>query len=335
MKKTLQIFIAVSLLILMVGCSKNSQTSNKDDLNFQKEKTTEEATIIKVGLPKAPPSLAVLRMKENKSLGDNVEIDISIWDEPEALIAMVQGDEHDIFAFPLTVVSKLYNKGMDLKLMNVNTWGVTSFVTSDKNFNSWKDLKGKTVYVPLQSSPPDVLTQFFLSEAGLEVGKDVEIKYASMPEVAQLLISGEAEYATLIEPQVTKVLMKNPDVKVALSFEDEWQRVNNTDNMIPNAGIGAKGTFISENPEVVAKFQAEYEKALLWTLENPEESGLLAEKYLGLNDKLIEKSIPNMGLVYKSSLDAKDELSMFYNLLFDFDPKTIGGKIPNEGMYYQ
>ena len=35
------------------------------------------------------------------------------------------------------------------------------------------------------------------------MGEDVEIVYASTAEVAALLASGEAEYATLIEPQVT------------------------------------------------------------------------------------------------------------------------------------
>ena len=35
--------------------------------------------------------------------------------------------------------------------MNVNTWGVTYFMTTDPAFETWADLAGKTVYIP--SSP--------------------------------------------------------------------------------------------------------------------------------------------------------------------------------------
>lgn len=296
---------------------------------------SQEPAVITVGVPTAPPALPVLRMIETKALGGNVEIKLDIWNEPETLIAMVQDGEHDLFAFPLTVVAKLYSKGLDVRLMNVNTWGVTYFLTSDPEFNSWEDLKGKTVYIPLQSSPPDALTQYFLHEAGLEPGTDVEIVYASTPEVAALLASGEAVYGTLIEPQVTKALTANENLRVALSFEKEWQRVTGTETKIPNAGFGTTQKFIDENPQITADFQRAYEEAAAWVNEHPEEAGALAEKYLGLKAGLVAKALPNMGLEYHSSADSMEELTTFYRLLNDFDPSMIGGKLPDDGMYYE
>ena len=41
-----------------------------------------------------------------------------------------------------------------------------------------------------------------------------------------------------------------------------------------------------------------------------------------------------MGLIYKNAADAKTDLDGFYQLLNDFDPSMIGGKVPDEGMYY-
>lgn len=41
-----------------------------------------------------------------------------------------------------------------------------------------------------------------------------------------------------------------------------------------------------------------------------------------------------MGLFFKSAEDAKPELDTFYNLLNDFDASMIGGKLPDDGMYY-
>ena len=181
-------------------------------------------------------------------LGENVTIDLNVWNSPEELLAMVQGGEHDLYAFPLTVVSTLYNKGLDVRLMNVNTWGVTYFMTTDPAFETWADLAGKTVYIPLQSSPPDALTQYFLNEAGLTVGEDVEIVYASTAEVAALLASGEAEYATLIEPQVTSAMSQNSEVRRALSFEEEVAAGHRHRHHDPQRRLRHHPGFIDEKP---------------------------------------------------------------------------------------
>lgn len=333
MKKILSLILVLVLCLSLASCG-DSTLEDKNVIGSSDNNIKNKKITITLGVPTAPPTLPILRMIETKALGENVEIKLDIWNEPETLIAMVQDGKHQLFAFPLTVISKLYNKGVDVKLMNVNTWGVTYFLTSDPDFKTWKDLKGKKVYIPLQSSPPDVLTQYFLAEAGLEVGKDVEIIYASAPEVATLLATGEAIYGTQIEPLVTKALMKNKDLHIAFDFESEWQRVNGTDSKIPNAGFGATQKFINNNPELADKFQQEYKKATQWVNENPKEIGILGEKYLGLKSQLIVKSLPKMGLNFKSATNSQDELKMLYDLLYDFNPAMIGGKVADKGLYY-
>ena len=248
MKRALASLVASAMLLFaLAGCSNGNNPAENPAASPTSPPASStqaaEPVTISVGVPTAPPALPVLHMMEAGLLGENVTIDLNVWNSPEELLAMVQGGEHDLYAFPLTVVSTLYNKGLDVRLMNVNTWGVTYFMTTDPAFETWADLAGKTVYIPLQSSPPDALTQYFLNEAGLTVGEDVEIVYASTAEVAALLASGEAEYATLIEPQVTSAMSQNSEVRRALSFEEEWQRVTGTDTMIPNAGFGTTQPF--------------------------------------------------------------------------------------------
>ena len=43
-------------------------------------------------------------MIEDNLLGDHVTIELDVWNAPEQLIVMVQGGEHNMFAFPLTVI---------------------------------------------------------------------------------------------------------------------------------------------------------------------------------------------------------------------------------------
>lgn len=325
---------------LLGGCSAGSEEpaeSAAESSSSSSSETTAQAGPLEItlGVPTAPPTLPLLRMVDSKALGEDVTLNLDVWTAPDQLIAMVQDSQHDMFAFPLTVVSTLFNKGLDVRLMNVNTWGVTYFLTSDPDFSTWADLKGKTVHIPLQSSPPDALTQYFINEAGLVPGEDVEIVYASTDEVTQLLASGQAQYATQIEPQVTAALSKNPDLRRALSFEEEWQRVTGTDTMIPNAGFGTKQSFIDEHPDFVASFQDAYQEALEWVVANPADAAALAEAELGMQAAMVEKAIPNMGLHFKTAVDASGELADFYQLLYDFDPSMIGGNIPTEEMYYE
>lgn len=335
MKKKLLVTITLlTVALMMLAAFTGCDSTETDAEPSSAAPAVTETTTITLGVPTAPPTLPILHMMEEKMLGETVKIDLDVWNAPEQLIAMVQDQKHDMFAFPLTVVAKLSNSGMDVRLMNVNTWGVTYFMTTDPDFKTWSDLKGKTVYVPLQSSPPDALTQYFLNEAGLKVGKDVEIVYASTAEVSQLLASGKAEYATLIEPQVTAAMSQNSNVRRALSFEEEWKRVTNTDTMIPNAGFGTTQSFINEHPELVEQFQTAYAESVQWVLDNPSEAAQLAEKYLGMKAAVVEKAIPNMGLTFKSAKDAKSELDTFYQLLNDFNAKMIGGKLPDDAMYY-
>ena len=345
MKKLFTLVLAAVLALSAVGCGGNSEPTTEpagsaESTTAPVETASEPGTAaqdpvsITVGIPKAPPALPVLHMLEEQLLGENVTINLDVWTGPEQLIAMVQDAGHDFFAFPLTVVAKLYNSGVPVRLMNVNTWGVTYFMTSDPDFKTWEDLRGKTVYVPLQSSPPDALTQYFLDEAGLEVGKDVEIVYATTPEVSALLASGEAVYGTLIEPQCTVALSKNENLRRALSFEDEWQRTTGTDTMIPNAGFGTTQRFLDAQPELAAAFQKAYAESVQWVLDHPAEAGELAAKYLDMPAPMVAKAIPNMGLTFKTPQDAREELTTFYNLLNDFDAKMIGGKLPDDGMFY-
>ena len=77
---------------------KQTQTQIKEKTENLKEKQ-KEAIKVKLGVPKAPPALPVLRIIETKALGENVNIEMEIWDSPEKLIAMVQGKEHNLFAF--------------------------------------------------------------------------------------------------------------------------------------------------------------------------------------------------------------------------------------------
>ena len=147
MKRALASLVASAMLLFaLAGCSNGNNPAENPAASPTSPPASStqaaEPVTISVGVPTAPPALPVLHMMEAGLLGENVTIDLNVWNSPEELLAMVQGGEHDLYAFPLTVVSTLYNKGLDVRLMNVNTWGVTYFMTTDPAFETWADLAG-------------------------------------------------------------------------------------------------------------------------------------------------------------------------------------------------
>jgi NitT/TauT family transport system substrate-binding protein len=333
------ILILALSITLFFGCDKSENTVGKDlsekkDIEQSSEIPDKEITIV-MGGPKAPPTFPLLRMMETNALGENVKIDFKVWNSVEELLATATGSEYGFLAIPVNVSAKLYNKGVDIKLTNVNTWGVMYLSTSDPECNEWEDLKGKKLYVPFKSAPPDIVTQHFLKQYGLKVGEDIEIAYSTPAEIAQLMKAGEIEYAMNIEPFITASKMGNENVRVIFDYMKEWKKLEGEEYDIPNAGIATNNKFLKDNKELVALFEKEYEKALAWTLENPKEASQLVEKHLGLKGALIQESMSTLGLNYKLAGDAKKDLEKYYETLLNFNADSIGGKTPDENYYYE
>ncbi|MCY7007717.1 ABC transporter substrate-binding protein [Fusobacterium simiae] len=328
MKKCLKIFCLFGMIIFIIiffsACKKENE----------KIEVPKEKIIIKLGVPKAPPTLPLLRVIDSKALGENYDFQIEFWDSPEVLIGMVQSNQCDYFASPLTVTANLYNKGLGVRLTNIASWGGGSVLSTNKNIKDWKDLKGKTIYMTLKSTPDDVFTHYFLNRAGFKEGIDYEMIYSPMAEATNMMISGKVEIAMNIEPNISTILSKNPNVTEVINIGDEWKKLHDG-NSLPGAGLITTVKFAEEHPDLVIKIEEEYAKALKWVIENPSEAALLGEKILEIKKESLEKAIPNMELKYVGAENAKEVLDPYYKAILDFDKKMIGGKIPDEKLYFK
>jgi len=63
---------------------------------------------------------------------------------------------------------KLYNKGIDIKIINIHTWGVFYMVTTNPKINSWADLSGKEVCVPEKGGSMDILFNYITNSKNIE-----------------------------------------------------------------------------------------------------------------------------------------------------------------------
>lgn len=292
------------------------------------------AAEVVVGVSKTPAAIPVLRMLES-GVPEGITIKLVVWVGPEQLIAMAQDGRHQLFTLPLTVAAKLHSRGVGIRITNVNTWGGIRLVTSDKSLTEWRDLAGKTVYVPQRSSPPDALTRFFLDRAGLAAGKDVEFVYAPVAEISQLIMSGRIDHAVLIEPRATAAVIGNPSLRAVFDYEEEWRRAFGGDARLPSLGFGGTTAFVDANHELVARLEKEYAAAVEWVVSHPAEAGELAAKHLGLDAETVWKAVPHFGLSYVPAAQAAPEVESFFRVLNDFSPGLIGDDIPDATLYWR
>jgi NitT/TauT family transport system substrate-binding protein len=319
--------ICISFCFLTACVGNNLQNTN--------ETRRDSKATITVIVPKSSASLPVFKMIESKALGEDVDIDVQVFDSTEAMITMSSSMKYSFITMPVHTAATVYNKGLDVELINVFAWGGMHLVTTDTACESWENLKGKELYVLSKGSVPDILTQYFLNQHGLVIGETIEVVYSTYPEISQLMGLGRIKYAVDGEPFSTSNTENIENYKIISDYSAEWKSTAGNEYSLPAYGLAANSTFLSQNEEFAKSFMEEFEKAVSWMVNNPEDAGNLAEKYLNADDVFIEKAIPNFNFNYVSSEAAKKDIEKYYDILFAYRPEMIGGEIPDESFYHK
>ncbi len=296
--------------------------------------------------PFATVSHPVLHMIKSGALKDVAdEVEFRLWKNPDELRAMMIKGDVDFMALPTNTAAILYNKGVDLKLIDVSIWGILGMISRDKELKTLADYKGKEIVIPFRADMPDIVFKQLLKRQGLDPKKDFKLTYVASPiDAMQMLILRRADHVLLAEPAISIALRKTksfpvsviaPDLYRSTDLQEEWARVFKTNARIPEAGMAVTGQMM-KNPKVIARFLEEYRKSLVWYKAYPEEAGKLVVQTLPmLEAEGVTDSITHVNIDSVTAVDARTELEFFFDVLKEDDPKSIGGKLPNDGFYYK
>ncbi|RXJ88495.1 ABC transporter substrate-binding protein [Arcobacter sp. CECT 8983] len=305
----------------------------------------DENKIVVAG-PFATVSHPIIHMIQNDVLKDlNKKIEFKLWKNPDELRALVLNSNVDFIALPTNVASNLYNKGVDLKLLNVSIWGILAMISRDPNLKTLKDFKGKKIALPFRADMPDIIFQELAKKYSLDPKKDFKIQYVTNPiDAMQMLILRRIDHALLAEPAISIALRKTgsfpinivaPDLYRSVDLQKEWGKLFKTEAKIPQAGLAYLGK-IKGKEKLINRFLQEYEKSLQWYKKNPKKAASLVVKTLPmLEEKGLADSIKHVQIQSVNAYEAKEELEFFFNVLKNSNEKLIGGKLPNENIYYK
>jgi NitT/TauT family transport system substrate-binding protein len=260
---------------------------------------------------------------------------ITTYQAPDEVSGKIITGEVDLACVPSNLAAVLYNKTQgQIVAISVETLGVLYLIENGgETIQSMADLAGKTVYGSGKGGSPEYILQKLLNEAGVT---DVTIEWmANHSDVASTLMANQGSIALLPEPFVTVVTSKNPALRVAIDLNEGWVEATGLD--LPMGVLVATKSFVEERGDDLAIFLKDYRASVDFVNNNPEEAGAAISEWGFIADPLVAtKAIPgsNIVLYEEDTSVSKEMLESFFGVLFEMNPASIGGVMPDEGLYY-
>lgn len=290
----------------------------------------QDDTEIRIAALKGPTGMGMVKLADKQNYPNYT---VSIEASPDALNPRIISGEVDVAAVPVNLASVLYNKlDGDISVLAVSTLGVLYVVEAGSEVNSVADLAGKTVYATGQGATPEYILNYLLDKNG--VAGSVEVNYVGEhAALATMLADGSAEIGMLPEPNVTSTLAGNDNLRIALNLTEEWNKVCSTE--LVQGVVIARKSFVNEHPEAIEQFLREYEKSSAFVNENIDEAAkLIADAGILGNVEIAKKAIPNCNISFSKGEAMHKAVEGMLTVLFEANPKSIGGKLPDKDFYY-
>lgn len=323
--KKLLLFVLITVL-----CFSAFAMGAKEDADY----SVLNPTNVKVAALKGPTAMGMVKlMDESKSSsvnGNNYEF--KIVGAPTEITPMLVKGEVDIAALPANLAAVIFNstKGK-VQVIAVNTLGVLYICENGNSVNSLEDLKGKTIYSSGKGSTPEYALNFILEKNGLS-NLPIEWKSEHTECVAALLKDPNA-VALLPQPFATTAMVQNPSIRIALDLNKEWDKVSPESALLTGVVV-ARTEFIKENKKAVDNFLESYKMSTEFVNTNINEGSRLIGEIGIIPEKVAQKALPYCNIVCITGSEMKAILPGYLKVLFDANPKSVGGVLPSEEFYY-
>lgn len=329
MKKGISILLSVAISsILLVGCSQTSKEMTKSGDKVDSKE-------VKISAPDGLPSITLAKiMNEDIKIKEGYDIKYTIERTPEALSTSVMKEDVDIAIVPSNMAAIAYNKTSNYQI--TGTVGMGSFyLVSTEGIKELKDLEGYEVGNTGKGLTPDITAQAVLKDRGVDLGK-INFSYVnSVNELVPILATNKLSTAFIPEPALTGLLNTNKRVKIIKSLNDEWKEINNSQEGYPQSTIIVKSDFAKENKAFIDSFINQISDSVKWANTNSDKVGEYAKEIgISIESSIIGRAMERANLKFVPIKDMIDDYNDYYKKLFDFDSNSVGGKLPDEGIYF-
>lgn len=290
-----------------------------------------ETTAVRVGALTGPTAMSMAQLL------DEPEYTPTIVGTADELMPRILQGEVDIAAVPANLAATLYQKTQGgVTVLAVNVLGVLYVgELGGETVQTVADLKGKALLATGKGATPEYFLRYILTQNGLDPDKDVAIQWKSEPSEVVALLNAKGEgLAMLPQPYVTAAANQlGENFRIALSVSEEWEKLE-SDSRCTTAVVIARTAFVQEHPEQVQAFLEALSQSVQWVNEQPQEAAELCEQLGIIKAGVAKKAIPGCNLVCITGDEMKQALSGCLEVIYDQNPKAVGGKLPGNDFYY-
>lgn len=352
MKRTLSLLLTAALsLSLLAGCgpknppagtsssapgSSSSQPDGSGDASSSGDTSAAHGPTPRLMVLSGPTGVGAAKLMADADAGTPAATVEVVTDNTQVQTALANGDV-DIAAIATNAAASLYAKtDGGIQVLAVNTLGVLYILEKGDTVHAMADLAGKTLYAPsnTKGANPEHILNYLLEGNGVDPS-EVNIEWLTPQEITVKMTSSDAGICMLPVPAATALLVKDSGVREAVSLSNAWQDLEGSP--LPMGCVVARTEYIEENPLGVEAFLAAYEKSIDY-ISDPTNSAaaaaLVAQYEFAPNDQVAAKAIPQCSLTFVTGQEMKTMLEDYYSILFQAEPKSIGGGLPYDSFYY-
>ncbi len=347
MKKIVSLLLALTMALSLAACggaasgstassaASGEAVSGAASSEGAKELSTTDA--LRVAGLKGPTTMGLVNLLSMEADGTaSMKYDLQLYGAADEIVPLLMKGELDMAAIPANLAATLYQKTEGgIQAVAVNTLGVLYVVEKGGDtVQSMADLAGRTILSTGKGTTPEYVLRYLLTQNGIDPDKDVTIEYYSeATEVTAQMANAEDAIAVLPQPYVTAAGLQDETLRVALDLTEEWNKVCDT-QLITGVTVVRK-EYAEEHPDVVAAFLTDYAKSveaantdLDGTAALCEEQGVVAKAAIA------KKALPECNIVCLTGDELKTNASAYLQVLFDADPKAVGGAMPGDDFYW-
>ena len=258
---------------------------------------------------------------------------------PDAVVAGLANKTFDAACLPANTAAIVFNTdSIDIQVAAISMLGVLYVVQKAGTpvIANLADLSGQTVYLTSQGSTPDVAFRYLLAQNNIN---NVKLEFETEGSIIAAGIktaNSKYDYALLPQPAATVASSGPGAATEAIHLSGEWKKFHPESDII-TAVLVVRTAYIKNNRAAFEKFLEDYRKSVEFVTDARNldiSAGYVVDMGIVPALPLAKAALLKCGITFIRAEEMRTSLSQFYQVLYDQNPRSIGGKIPSQKFYY-
>lgn len=280
---------------------------------------------VRFGVLPGPTAVSALHLACRADSVGGRPLEVRTMASPLYVQAALAKGELDFAVLPTVMAANLYNKGVDCRLLACPVWGTLYIMSCDTAVRRLADLQGDGLALFGRGSTADVLVRALMRQEG--VGCRVDYRYTTNAEVAQALRARRVRAAVVSEPLASVLMAEDGGIALVHRLDAGAGAEG-----FAQAALVVRGDWAGRHPGAVRAVCEAYRRSCEAAYRCPRRTASLMVRHgLAPTEEAALRSLPLCHIAYVPAPAVVPEVRRYLQLMWEYSPEAIGGRLPDEG----